>query len=219
MNRPRRPRSASNVVIFTRPRPARASAAGQWRRRSRLPSLKPVWLMVLIATLGLGYDEWRPHLPFLDPASTSALPPSEPGERATGGFSLCGSGPRINCVVDGDTLYLGGAPALAWDARTRRALWRARIEGDAHPSMFAGGALDDAHARVFTGDSQRFVYVLAADSGALRDRIRLDHYPRFELLRPLKALYGSYGARRLEVHRGALFVGTVDGSLFVFRPR
>lgn len=117
-----------------------------------------------------------------------------------------------------DTLYLGGAPALAWDARTRRALWRAPIDGDAHPSMIAGGALDDAHARVFTGDSQRFVYVLAADSGALRDRIRLDHYPRFELLRPLKTLYGSYGARRLEVHRGALFVGTVDGSLFVYRP-
>lgn len=108
MNRPRRPRSASNVMTFTRPRPARASAARQWRQRSRLPSLKPVWLMVLVAALGLGYGEWRPHLPFLDPASTSALPPSEPGLRATGGFSLCGSGPRINCVVDGDTVYLGG---------------------------------------------------------------------------------------------------------------
>jgi outer membrane protein assembly factor BamB len=119
----------------------------------------------------------------------------------------------------GDTVYVGGMPALAWDVRTRRPLWRARIDRETVPPMIAGGAIDDAHSRLFTGDSQRFVYVLAADTGVLRDRIRLDHYPRFELLRPLKALYGSYGVRRLAVHRGALLVGTVDSSLFVFRPR
>jgi len=119
----------------------------------------------------------------------------------------------------GDTVYVGGAPALAWDVRTRRTLWRARIDQETGPPMIAGGAIDDAHSLLFTGDSRRFVYVLAADTGMLRDRIRLDHYPRFELLRPLKALYGSYGVRRLAVHRGSLLVGTVDGSLFVFRLR
>jgi outer membrane protein assembly factor BamB len=118
-----------------------------------------------------------------------------------------------------DTIYVGGAPALAWDARARKTLWRARIDGDGMTPMIAGGALDDAQQLVFTADSQRFVYGLAADTGVLHKRIRLDHYPRFELFRPLKALYGSYGARRLEVHRGLLFVGTVDSSLFVFRPQ
>lgn len=118
----------------------------------------------------------------------------------------------------GDIVYLGGAPALAWDAGTRRARWRSG-DADALPPMIAGGALDDARHRVFTGDSQKFVYVLAAGTGVLERRIRVDGYPRFELLSPVKALYGSYGVRRLEVHRGMLFVGTVDGSLFVFRVR
>lgn len=119
----------------------------------------------------------------------------------------------------GDTIYVGGAPALAWDTRSRRTLWRAGTDGDAAGPMIAGGAIDDAQALVYTADSQRFVYALAADTGVLRTRIRLDHYPRFELFRPLKALYGAYGARRLEVHRGRLVVGTVDSSLFVFQPR
>jgi outer membrane protein assembly factor BamB len=98
-------------------------------------------------------------------------------------------------------------------------VWRAtlgRPENDG-PPMIAGGRLDRDHRRVLTGDSQRFVYELAADTGALQGRIRLDTYPRFELLSPLKALYGSYGVRRLELHAGMLLVGTVDSSLFVFR--
>jgi outer membrane protein assembly factor BamB len=120
----------------------------------------------------------------------------------------------------GDVLYLGGWPPLAYDLRRRRPSWRAMLDypEDAMPPMLGGGALDVERNRVLTGDSQRFLYVLAADTGELQDRLRLDTYPRFELLSPLKALYGAYGARRLEVHRGTVFVGTVDGSLFVFRP-
>jgi hypothetical protein len=120
----------------------------------------------------------------------------------------------------GDTVYVGGGPPLAWDAREERTVWRASSDADddtAPATMIADGALDDEQHLVFTADSQRFVYVLASGTGILRRRIRLDHHPRFELTRPLKALYGSYGARRLQVHRGMLFVGTVDGSLFVFR--
>jgi outer membrane protein assembly factor BamB len=118
----------------------------------------------------------------------------------------------------GDAIYLGGAPQLAWDTATRRALWSASAERDdrAIPPMIADGAIDDARNRIFTGDSQRFVYVRATSTGLLKQRLRLDQHPRFELLSPLKALYGSYGVRRLQVHRGMLFVGTVDSSLFVF---
>jgi outer membrane protein assembly factor BamB len=118
----------------------------------------------------------------------------------------------------GDAIYLGGAPPLAWDTSARRPLWSASAESDddAMPPMIADGAIDDARNRIFTGDSQRFVYVRAAGTGLLQQRLRLDQHPRFELLSPLKALYGSYGVRRLQVHRGMLLAGTVDSSLFVF---
>jgi outer membrane protein assembly factor BamB len=116
----------------------------------------------------------------------------------------------------GDAIYVGGAPALAWDARARRIIWRASGD-DATPPMIADGAIDDEQNLIFTGDSRHFVYVRAAATGILRDRIRVDTYPRFELFSPLKALYGSYGVRRLQVHRGMVFVGSVDGSLFVFK--
>jgi hypothetical protein len=119
----------------------------------------------------------------------------------------------------GDAIYLGGAPPLAWDTHARRPLWGASAasDADATPPMIADGAIDDERHRIFTGDSQRFVYVREAGTGLLQRRLRLDQHPRFELLSPLKALYGSYGVRRLQVHRGMLFVGTVDSSLFVFR--
>jgi outer membrane protein assembly factor BamB len=119
----------------------------------------------------------------------------------------------------GDAIYLGGAPPLAWNTAARRALWSASAESDdgAMPPMIADGAIDDARNRIFTGDSQRSVYVRAAGTGLLQQRLRLDQHPRFELLSPLKALYGSYGVRRLQVHHGLLFAATVDSSLFVFR--
>jgi outer membrane protein assembly factor BamB len=116
-------------------------------------------------------------------------------------------------------IYFGGGPPLAYDVQSRRTVWRATLgyPEDAMPPMVAGGAIDIDHNRIFTGDSQRFVYVLAADTGALQTRLRLDTYPRYEFLSPLKALYGSYGVRRLEMHRGRLLVGTGDSSLFVFQ--
>ena len=119
----------------------------------------------------------------------------------------------------GDTLYLGGAPPLAWDTGAHRPLWSARVDSDddGRAPMIADGAIDDERNRLFTGDSQRFVYVRAAGTGLLQQRLRLDQHPRFELLSPIKALYGSYGVRRLQVHRGILFASTVDGSLFAFR--
>ena len=119
----------------------------------------------------------------------------------------------------GDAIYLGGAPPLAWDTAAQRPLWSAGEErdGGTMPPMIADGAIDDTRSRIFTGDTQRFVYVRAASTGLLQQRLRLDQHPRFEMLSPLKALYGSYGVRRLHVHGGMLFAGTVDSSLFVFR--
>lgn len=123
-------------------------------------------------------------------------------------------------AMSGGVVYLGGWPPLAYDLRTRRALWRVTLgyPEDAGPPMIAGGAMDAARDRLFTGDSQRFVYALAGTTGDLQGRVRLDTYPRFEFASPLKAVYGSYGVRRLETHGGMLIVGTVDSSLFVFRP-
>jgi hypothetical protein len=119
----------------------------------------------------------------------------------------------------GDAIYLGGTPAIAWDAHARRTLWTTRGGGDVSPSStrIADGAIDDEHGRLFTGDPEQFVYVHALDTGLVLQRLRLDHYARFELSRPFKALYGAYGVRRLEVHGGMLFVGTADSSLFVYR--
>ena len=117
-----------------------------------------------------------------------------------------------------DVLYLGGAAPLAFDLRSRRQLWRTPLaDADVGPSMIAGGALDPARRLLYVADTQRYVYALASETGELRHRLRLDTYPRFEFLSPLKAIYGSYGARRLEVRDGHLFVGTADASLFVFR--
>ena len=119
----------------------------------------------------------------------------------------------------GNVVYIGGWPALAYDVVRQQPVWRTRLgyPDEALVPMIAGGTLDPDRNRVFVGDSQQFVYALAADTGVVQDRIRVDRYPRFEFFSPLKAMYGSYGVRRLEMHRGMLFVGTVDSSLFVFR--
>jgi outer membrane protein assembly factor BamB len=120
----------------------------------------------------------------------------------------------------GDIVYVGGWPPLAYDVRRQRTSWRATLgySDDAVPPMIAGGAMDPERNRILTADSRRFLYVLAADTGDLQDRIRLDRYARFEFGSPLKAVYGSYGGRSLERHGRTVFVGTVDSSLFVFRP-
>ena len=117
-------------------------------------------------------------------------------------------------------IYLGGWPPLARNALAGRTLWRATLGQDddaTPPSMIAGGVLDGEHGRLFTGDSRRFVYTIAANTGRLVGRFRLDTYPRFEFFSPMKALRGSYGVRRLELHRHMLLVGTVDSALFVLR--
>lgn len=124
-------------------------------------------------------------------------------------------------AMRGSVVALGGWPPLAYDLRRRRTVWRTRLgyAEDGGPPMMAGGTLDTDGQRILVGDSQRFVYVLDAETGALDGRIRVDIYPRFELASPLKAVYGSYGVRRLQIYNETLLVGTVDSSLFAFRRR
>jgi outer membrane protein assembly factor BamB len=118
----------------------------------------------------------------------------------------------------GDVLHLGGWPPIAYDARAQRVVWRATLGyvGEPDVTVLAGGTLDAARGVAYLGDSQRHVYAVDAATGALERRIRVDGYARFELGSPVKALFGSYGVRRLDARADRLFVGTVDGSLFVF---
>ncbi|WCA62414.1 thermonuclease family protein (plasmid) [Agrobacterium tumefaciens] len=41
-------------------------------------------------------------------ASVASAQPSTSASSASGAFSICGSGQRITCVVDGDTFWFGG---------------------------------------------------------------------------------------------------------------
>ena len=118
-----------------------------------------------------------------------------------------------------DIVYLGGLPPAAYDVRSGRTLWQSSVghaERDSIP-MIAGGAFDPVRKILYTGDSQRYLYALRAGDGAVVQRIRIDTYSRFELFSPLKALFASYGVRRVAIDSAHVLVGTVDSSLFVFR--
>ena len=122
-------------------------------------------------------------------------------------------------ATHGDIVYLGGLPPAAYDMSVGRTVWQASLGDDerALVPMIAGGAFDPARGSIYTGDSQRYLYVLAAVNGAIVRRLRLDTYQRFEFFSPIKALYASYGVRRVATDGVNIFVGTVDSSLFVFR--
>lgn len=118
-----------------------------------------------------------------------------------------------------DIVYLGGLPPTAYDVRVGTTVWQSSFGDDERAliPMIAGGAFDQVRHSIYTGDSQRYLYVLAAVNGAIVRRIRIDTYLRFELFSPIKALYASYGVRRVAIDGPYVFVGTVDSSLFVFR--
>jgi outer membrane protein assembly factor BamB len=122
-------------------------------------------------------------------------------------------------ATHGDIVYLGGLPPAAYDVNAGRTVWQASLGGDERPlvPMIAGGAFDPARNSIYTGDSERYLYVLAAVNGALVRRLRLDTYLRFEIFSPIKALSASYGVRRVATDGASVLVGTVDSSLFVFR--
>ncbi len=69
--------------------------------RLRMPRLSPFPVMLTLCLLYVGYLNLPQDAP-------------ETGARAAGGeivdarFTRCGAGPRINCVIDGDTFYYRG---------------------------------------------------------------------------------------------------------------
>jgi endonuclease YncB( thermonuclease family) len=93
----------ANVLTFKRRRRWRYGA-----RRSHVPGF-PAFLIVG-AILGLAYVDFGP---VADAARSTVMhlsgaPTAELGPRVSSvSFSLCGRYPHTNCVMDGDTFYLG----------------------------------------------------------------------------------------------------------------
>lgn len=74
------------------------------RLRRRLPRLSPFPVVLTLCLLYVGYL----NLPMV-PATTSPAPSHAQGaELVSASFGKCGSGPRLNCVIDGDTFYYQG---------------------------------------------------------------------------------------------------------------
>jgi endonuclease YncB( thermonuclease family) len=85
----------------------------QLQSRRRHPSyIVPLGTPILFAGL-LGFALWSGALDAsmweqndaVEPVSADSSEASDPHSRS---FSICGAGPRINCVVDGDTFWLDG---------------------------------------------------------------------------------------------------------------
>jgi endonuclease YncB( thermonuclease family) len=104
----------ANVLTFKRRRRWRYGA-----RRSRVPSV-PVAL-IAGAMVGLAYLDFGP---VADAARSTVLhfsgAASDPGSSRVSAvsFRLCGQYPHTNCVMDGDTFYLGGHPIRIADIDT-----------------------------------------------------------------------------------------------------
>lgn len=135
--------------------------------------------------------------------------------------TLLSGGPGGPFAEANGILFFGGRPPIAYEVAGARPVWQAPVGAGPPGSvgMIHGGALDAARGLVYVGDATRHLYALRVADGSERARIRLDRYARYEFVHPLKALYGAYGARRVELQDDRLLVGTSDASLFVFRPR
>ena len=104
-----------------------------------------------------------------------------------------------------DVLYFGGNTPAAFDIVRGILLWQT-------------ATLDRKREEIYLGDSERNLYVLSSTTGQIKDKVNIRGYWRGDILfNPVKAFFGSYGVKRLELNQGLLFVGTVDSSLFVFR--
>ena len=87
-----------------------------------------------------------------------ALPPAP--DPHTARFARCGSGPRVTCVVDGDTLWLGGAKVRLADINTPEI---------SHPACPREAALGQAAAERLTALLNAAPFTLER-SGRDRDR-------------------------------------------------
>lgn len=117
-------------------------------------------------------------------------------------------------------LYFGSSRPAAFDLQRKQVVWQAHLHGPKGlgPPVNATGLLDPIREEIYLGDWERDLYVLSARSGEVKDKVYIRGFWRGEIFSPVKAFFASYGVRRLEFVQGFLFVGTVDSSLFVFRP-
>ncbi len=118
-------------------------------------------------------------------------------------------------------LYFGGNTPAAFDPGQGKIVWQTDLRGPQGLGTPVGALaiLDPERQEIYLGDSQRDLYVLSSATGQVKEKVNIRGYWRGDFLfSPLKAFFGSYGIKRLELNKGLLFVGTVDSSLFVFRP-
>lgn len=80
------------------------------RTASGFSGFKPILPLTLVLSAATFWGVWALSAPATNAATGSDT------ERAS--FSLCGQGPRVNCVVDGDTLYYQGVKIRIADIDT-----------------------------------------------------------------------------------------------------
>ena len=101
-------------IEFRRPRTGRHSRrwtrAGDYRARPR--SLTPLMVVLPLAAFAAVFWWGGPPLAF------GFAAPAPAPDRETAQFARCGSGPRIDCVVDGDTFWFRGAKIRVADINT-----------------------------------------------------------------------------------------------------
>ena len=159
--------------------PSRAARrqVAEWRRMAE-GHAEPNWgqklamPVVLAGVLGLAIMtspiDWRPAT--RSPATLAALPSSGEGQ-AGRYFGICSTGGGIDCVVDGDTAWIGGTKVRIADIDTPEAHRPRCAEEDGaggardrRPALLAAGAFTLAASTVAT----RTVWPQAADRDARR---------------------------------------------------
>lgn len=93
-----------NILEFRRPRRPR-------RGLPRLPATLSELRLVLLIGCFLGFGWW-------ELSSERPAWGSTPDALISASFSVCGWGPRVNCVVDGDTFYYRGEKVRIADIDT-----------------------------------------------------------------------------------------------------
>ncbi len=119
---------------------------------------------------------------------------------------------------DGHLLYLGGHRPAAYDPTKQKLHWQADLDSWRGPvsSVIAEGTTDVKRGELYIGDMGKYLSLLSKDTGRIKTAVNIRKYFRGDFLRPAKAVLGEYGVKKLVFRDDRIYVGTVDGSLFVF---
>jgi hypothetical protein len=122
-------------------------------------------------------------------------------------------------LYDSHLLYFGGQRPAAYDPRTQQLLWQVDLGSWKEPvaSVIAQGAADVKRGELYIGDMGMYLFLLSKDTGRIKTALNVRKYFRGDFLQPTKAILGDYGVKKLVFRDNRIYVGTVDGSLFVFR--